>query len=704
MARRAKNSVNLTFQVDDSGQTRLDLDHGVKSTISLRNVSKSNDLKTSFDGVKTRSMYKQVNKNEKHNEIDEMGVSSPKKKTKQSKKKIVESDIIDRIEDDTIGNSKQNTNIEGTNIKKGNKIFINDDGDFDTVNEKTESTEIDIGLDSLLPPTAPESQVSSPIKTNDKCDSLCSPSEFFQTHRETKILNLLRAEYNSDLSLYGDIISGNNRHKLEGLMNIKLPKKYEYLLNIFQGLEIVLRLLERRQKPFFYPSLVKEQVENVTKKVFNLDNLQKLLWIAPQLISVRWCKLTKYELASRHSSADEKNFFDGYELEIIMNQGISNPIDRVSNLSINDRVNTLKLIILNLVLLQQEDHLKDNLSGEINVSTKLLDLTDWSSLFNIESCLDIPKAKLPLKERSDNKLFGSSESRIKSLSVTPNVRSLYKLKMVSSISNIEDYLDNKGQSNRRSLSVDEKKVDLDYDRDVKTPTKNNKIIVTKNSKEDDDLSFSSKVSALKSETYTTPRRSFRSSALLSRSISPIISTPKTQNHISQPKCPKPVAIHSKNRNLLTPSQRELLFTVKRREKIKEISKLINVEDDEYNIKLEQLKNELWTVQQISFIFLHSRKFIPTTQLPLLAKRLTTYARNCPSVKQVENSIMSLSDKFPEMIKLCDSTVDKGIKLVKLKINEESVVEIIQKLTEEKNSVIRSREEFRLNTISSFQRD
>ncbi|KAH8738934.1 hypothetical protein FG386_000800 [Cryptosporidium ryanae] len=702
MTRRTKASKNLSFQIDESRQTRLDLEHGIKSTISLKNAP--SDLKKNVDGVKTRAMYKQASENEKYSGIDEIGICSPMKKTKtrQGKKKTSESSIKNRVDDNNINDSKKDT--KDNNSNKNKKIFINDEGDFDNVIiEKKESINTSIELDSLLPPTAPESQVSSPIRSDDVCDLFYPTSEFVKPDGGIELLSFLNSEHNTDLSLYSDIISGNNKHKLEGLMKIKLPEKYEYLLNIFQGLEIVLRILERRQKPFFYLSLVKEQVENVTKKAFHLENLQKLLWIAPQLISVRWCKLNKYDLVSKYSNINERNAFNGYELKIILNQGINNVVDRISDSSINDRVNTLKLIMLNFVLLQQKFHLKYNLSKEINVETKLLELTDWSTLFTIESCVDIPKAKLPLKERTDNELFGSSEARIKSLSVTPNVRSLYKFKMISSISNIEDYLDKKEQNNRRSLSADEKKVDIiDCDNVIKTPIRKKSEFIDINDVNDESISFSLKTPEIKSEIHTTPRRNFRSSSLISRSISPIISTPKTQVHIPQSKCPKSVTTHSKNKNLLTPSQKELLFTVRRREKIREISKLINVEDDEYNIKLEEIKNEIWTVQQISFIFLHSKKFIPTTQLPLLAKRLITYARNCPSVHQVQNSILSLSDKFPEVISLGDSNVEKGIKLVKLKIDDENIVEITKKLTEEKNSIINEREKFRLNTMSSFQ--
>ncbi|KAH8584199.1 DNA replication factor Cdt1 [Cryptosporidium sp. chipmunk genotype I] len=724
MVRRSERLQSILPE-NDKLQTRLDVGYGIRSNLLISSLSNQEDLKKN-EGIKTRSMTRS-NINKKNVDIQvtniadnevfksaELENTSPKKKSKTRLKTSKSSKFINKktnrdvknCHDNSI-NDNDNNSISGFN---GKLVLINDLDDI-LVSESSEKEKIvsnDIShLDSLLPPTAPESQDNSPTRENYNKELIFSESSSFTNVSEfqqgNKLEVILSKDQNTNLSIYKHLFKPSNKLNFDRLKKIKLSEKYEYLIDIFQGLEIVLRLLERRQKPFFYPTLIKEQVENITKKTFSLDNLLRIVWISPQLISIKWCKTNKLDITGLESPTNSLNeFYDQCELEIVVNNGINNPLNRLSHSNINERVDIFRFILIDFTMIQQEMFLRQIMTKNMEINTDILELKNWSSFFNIEDCVEIPKAKLPKKKNNCNLInsFQKSGRKINGSSLTPSTRSLYNLKIVSNLVNLEENIE-KEKNNRRSLSADNIKKD-ESNQVFITPLRGKKSICETNlfdiNKERlvTEPHFSNNTSMA-----STPIRNVRSSYMLSRSISPTI-TPNNTLPLCNTKFSKSVTTLSKNKSLLTPSQKNLLESVKRREKIKEISTMINVEDEDFNKRLDQVKHEIWTIQQLSFVFLRTKKLIPTTQLPLLAKRLTTYARNSPEVSEVQNSIIRLSNKWPEYIKLGDSTVDKGVKLVKLHINDDNISNIIGKLNQEKDSIFKQREDFRLETISKYQ--
>ncbi|OLQ15796.1 DNA replication factor CDT1 like family protein [Cryptosporidium hominis] len=725
MARRSKRLQSILPENNELLQTKLDAGYGIKSNVFINDLSNQEDLKKN-QGVQTRSMARS-NINKKNFEIQvtniadddtsklaELEDTSPKKKSKtrlkNSKSSKFSTKTIQEIKD-----NHSNIINNGNNSLSDSKeklVLMNNSKDvlaskhFDT--EKTSFNDIS-HLDSLLPPTAPESQNNSPTRENDNLELISGKASCFtnvcEFEQGNRLEALLSKDQNTNLSIYKHLFKQSNKANFDRLKKIKLSEKYEYLIEIFQGLEIVLRLLERRQKPFFYPTFIKEQVENITKKTFSLDNLLRIVWISPQLISIKWCKANKINNSRLESPKNTLNeFYDQCELEIILNDGINNPLKRLSHSNINERVDIFRFILIEFTMIQQEMYLRQ-MTKNMEINTDILELKGWSSFFNIENCVEIPKAKLPQKKIGNCNLinsFQNSGKRISSSSLTPNIRSLYNLKIISNLVNLEENSE-KEKNNRRSLSADNIKKD-ESNQTFKTPLRSKQSICEANvinlNKEKDKLVTDSRISN-NTNMVSTPIRNIRSSYMLSRSISPTLTPNNVKIQLSNTQFSKPVTILSKNKNLLTPSQRNLLESVKRREKIKEISTMINVEDEDFNKKLDQVKNEIWTIQQLSFVFLRTKKLIPATQLPLLAKRLTTYARNSPEIGEVQDSIIRLSNKWPEYIKLGDSTVDRGVKLVKLHINDENISDIIIKLNKEKDSIFKQREEFRLETISKY---
>ncbi|KAK9172954.1 DNA replication factor CDT1 like family protein [Cryptosporidium meleagridis] len=726
MTRKSKKSQSILSENNELLQTRLDIGYGIKSNIFINDLYNQDDLKKN-QGVQTRSMTRSnINKKNFETQVTniadvdtsklaELENTSPKKKSKTRLKNSRSSKFTTKTNQE-IKNNHNIINIDNNLLSdcKEKLVLINNPEDvlaskhFET--EKMGSNDIS-HLDSLLPPTAPESQNNSPTRENnsielipDKTSCFTNVCEFEQGNR---LEALLSKDQNTNLSIYKHLFKHSNKANFDRLKKIKLSEKYEYLIEIFQGLEIVLRLLERRQKPFFYPTFIKEQVENITKKTFSLDNLLRILWISPQLISIKWCKTNKLNNSGLESPKNTlSEFNDQYELEIILNDGVNNPLKRLSHSNINERVDIFRFILIEFTMIQQEMYLRQIMTKNMEINTDILELKGWSSFFNIENCVEIPKAKLPPKKIINCNLINSFQNngqRISSSSLTPNIRSLYNLKIVSSLVNLEES-NEKEKNNRRSLSADNVKND-ESNQTFTTPLRSKNSICEANvinlNKEKDKLVTDSRLPN-NTSMLSTPIRNIRSSYMLSRSISPTLTPNNVKIQLSNTQFSKPVTILSKNKNLLTPSQRNLLESVKRREKIKEISAMINVEDEDYNKKLDQVKNEIWTIQQLSFVFLRTKKLIPATQLPLLAKRLTTHARNSPEIGEVQDSIIRLSNKWPEYIKLGDSTVEKGVKLVKLHINDENISNIIVKLNKEKDSIFKQREEFRLETISKYQ--
>ncbi|EAK87874.1 hypothetical protein [Cryptosporidium parvum Iowa II] len=726
MARRSKRLQSILPENNELLQTKLDAGYGIKSNVFINDLSSQEDLKKN-QGVQTRSMARSnINKNnfeiqvtniadDGTSKLAELEDTSPKKKSKTRLKNSKSSKFTTKTNQEIKVNHSNIINNDNNSLSdsKEKLVLLNNSKDaltskhFDT--EKTSFNDIS-HLDSLLPPTAPESQNNSPTRENDNVELISNKASCFTNVCEFEQGNRLEAvlskDQNTNLSIYKHLFKQSNKANFDRLKKIKLSEKYEYLIEIFQGLEIVLRLLERRQKPFFYPTFIKEQVENITKKTFSLDNLLRIVWISPQLISIRWCEANKINNSRLESPKNTLNeFYDQCELEIILNDGINNPLKRLSHSNINERVDIFRFILIEFTMIQQEMHLRQIMTKNMEINTDILELKGWSSFFNIENCVEIPKAKLPRKKMGNCNLinsFQNSDKRISSSSLTPNIRSLYNLKIVSNLVNLEENIE-KEKNNRRSLSADNIKKD-ESNQTFTTPLRSKQSKCEANvinlNKEKDKLVTDSRISN-NTNMVSTPIRNIRSSYMLSRSISPTLTPNNVKIQLSNTQFSKPVTILSKNKNLLTPSQRNLLESVKRREKIKEISAMINVEDEDFNKKLDQVKNEIWTVQQLSFVFLRTKKLIPATQLPLLAKRLTTCARNSPEIGEVQDSIIRLSNKWPEYIKLGDSTVDRGVKLVKLHINDENISNIIIKLNKEKDSIFKQREEFRLETISKY---
>ncbi|OII72041.1 uncharacterized protein cubi_01374 [Cryptosporidium ubiquitum] len=731
MARKSKRLQSLLPENNELLQTRLDIGYGIRSNVLINNLSNLEENIKKVDGVRTRSMTRSnINKkntdfqvgNADLNEVfktTEVDIASPtkKSKTKQKNSRNLKFNKTKQKNQDVKYNEhndiKNNDDSSSLDCKK-KIILINDTDDaFESGNCGTERIQFnDISrLDSLLPPTAPESQDNSPIRGNSNNEFIVGEESIFtdvnELQSENRLENLLSQDQNTNLSIYEHLFKPENKANLDRLKKIKLSEKYEYLIDIFQGLEIVLRLLERRQKPFFYHTFIREQVENITKKTFSLENLLRIVWISPQLISIKWCKTNKLNINVLDSPNNKLNEYYGqYELEIILNNGINNPLNRLSHSNINERVDIFRLILIDFTIFQQEIYLKQIITKDIQANSDILELKGWSSFFNIENCVEIPKAKLPQKKNSNSNLHNSikkSGQRINNLSLTPNTRSLYNLKVISSLSNLEEQIEHE-KNNRRSLSADNIKKD-ESNGVLVTPLRSKKSIFETNlidGNKDKDKLITDPHPSNNINISSTPNRSFRSSYMLSRSISPKITSSNARIPLCNTKFSKSVTILSKNKSLLTPSQKDLLESVKRREKIKEISNMINVEDEGFNEKLDQVKNEIWTIQQLSFVFLGTKKLIPTTQLPLLAKRLTTSARNSPEVSKVQDSIIRLSTKWPEYIKLGNSTVDKGVKLVKLHINDDNLSDIIKELNKEKESIFKQREEFRLETISKYK--
>lgn len=728
MTRRSKRLQSVLPENNELLQTRLDISYGIKSNVFINNLSNLEENKKKIEGVRTRSMTRSsINKKNIDVQVDnvtvnevfkanEADIASPKKKSKTKMKNSRNSKHNKTVQKNQDVKYNQYNNTKDTNNgllfdHKKKLILINDDDVLESENCETERIDHnDISkLDILLPPTAPESQDNSPTRANTNNEfifgKISSFTDVNELQSKNKLEDLLSQEQNTNLSTYQNLFKSENREKLDRLKKIKLPEKYEYLIDIFQGLEIVLRLLERRQKPFFYPTFIKEQVENITKKTFSLENLLRIVWISPQLITFKWCKTNKFDIDGLDSPINKSNeYYNQYELEIILKNGINNPLNRLSHSNINERVDIFRLILIDFTIVQQEMYLKQVITKDVELNSDILELKGWSSFFNIENCVEVPKANLPQKNRDCNLINSIQKNgqRINSLSLTPNTRNIYNLKVISSLSNLEEQTEHK-ENNRRSLSADN--IKDESSNILITPLRSKESVsktclIDKNKEKDrlvTDPHPSNNTSIL-----STPNRNIRSSYMFSRSISPKM----TPNHTGMPLCntkfSKPVTILSKNKNLLTPSQKDLLESVKRRERIKEISNMINVEDEDFNKRLDQVKNEIWTIQQLSFVFLGTKKLIPTTQLPLLAKRLTTCARNSPEVSKVQDSIIRLSNKWPEYIKLGNSTVDKGVKLVKLNINDDNLSDIIIKLNQEKDSIFRQREEFRLETISKYQ--
>lgn len=726
MVRRSRRLQSILPENSELLQTRLDVSYGIKSNIFVNDVSKLEGKK--IEGVRTRSMSrtdidKNVNIKANNITVDEIAKStevdtvSPKKKSKTKFKNSKSSKINkaeklnqDKDKKDNQNNDNLDQYASSSLPNPSEKLTLINDTDI-SVPEilETEETEFNTisQLDGLLPPTAPESQDNSPIGEGynktiyERESSFTNVAELLS---ENKLETLLYNNHNTNVSTYEHMFRSDNISKLNILKKIKLPEKYEYLIEIFQGLEIVLRLLERRQKPFFYPAFIKEQVENITKKTFSLDNLLKIVWISPQLISVKWCKTSIPDIAGLESPVNTSSELPNqYQLEVTLNNGINNPINRLSHSNINERIDIFRMILIDFTLIQQENCLEKMLTKNMKLSTNISELKDWSSFFNIENCVDIPIAKLPQKKHGNYNSKGDKnfEKRINSLSLTPSTRSIYNLKLLSNLTNIEEQIEQGKNSNRRSVSADNAKKE-EIRKELITPLRNKNSMYEINNGKENDRFFTDNHPSNNASVICTPIRSTRSSYMLSRSISPAVTPIDRKIPLNNTKNSRTMTILSKNKGLLTPSQKDLLESVKRREKIKEISTMINVEDDDFNLKFEQVKDEIWTIQQISFVFLRTKKLIPTTQLPLLAKRLTTYARNSPAVSKVQDSIIRLSNKWPENIKLGDSTVDKGVKLVKLDINDDNLSEIIMKLSQEKESIFKQREEFRLKTISRYQ--
>ncbi|KAF7459336.1 DNA replication factor CDT1 like protein [Cryptosporidium felis] len=723
MVRRSKRIQLSSHGNDNLQQSRLDTEFGIKSSVLINDLSKKNHLKNKYMGIKTRSMAKidiidkkkadEFNTHHGNNDgvFFEDEIVSPKKKSKTRQKYAKKNTLCNQNPEESYGGGNSlnsDREIKSKVIKGDLKTFKAKD--LKEYDEEASSNCKISQLDSLLPPTAPESQVSSPLRDDEENPAFFVGGSFSNDTIEARVKenfeDVLLKECNTNISIYSYLFKPSNRHHLERLKKIKLAEKYEHLIELFQGLEIVLRLLERRQKPFFYPSFVKEQVENISKKSFSLDNLLRIVWISPQLISVRWCS-TNNAMFDNFGSPNKKTneYFDKYELEIVLNNGINNPINRLSHSNINERVDIFRLIMIDFMLLQQNNYLNQKLTKNVEVNTEIQELRSWSTFFNIDSCIEVPKAKLPPKVNNSNNLISnkkfSSELRL-NRSLTPCTRNLYNLKLTNHLSNVGEEIERDEGIGRRSISADNKTKGEVKD-NYKTPTRGKKFIqqTEKDDYSNERYQLNTEPHLSSKNSFTTPNRGVRSSYLLSRSISPAI-TLKGSIPINHQKMYKSGTILSTNKDLLTPSQKDLLKSVKRREKIKEISAMINVEEDDYNNKLEQVKNELWVIQQLSFVFLRSKKIIPTTQLPLLAKRLTTYARNSPEVDKVQDSIVRLSLKWPKCIELGDSTLEKGTKLVKLHINDERLSGIIKSLIQERDLLYNQRDEFRLKTISKYQ--
>ncbi|KAJ1610214.1 hypothetical protein OJ252_1971 [Cryptosporidium canis] len=726
MVRRSQRLQHMPPECGDLGQARLDISYGIKSNVFVNGISKCEENVKVMDGVRTRSMRRadisEENRiiqktNVTSNEIvkaSEGDVGSPKKKSK-TKLKSSRTSKMNKTE-------KSNQCIKGHNdtndCKSCNGLLISPGLELNSIknlknnaSNTPEVTDTEFStisqLDSLLPPTAPDSQDNSPICGDDTClyEKESCFTNVAELSSDNKLDTLLSGDKNTNTLTYQNLFKPENVSTLNRLRKVKLPEKYEYLIEIFQGLEIVLRLLERRQKPFFYPKFIREQVENITKKEFSLESLLKIAWVSPQLISLKWCKTNIAGVDGQSSPNSTLNEFSGqYQLEVILNNGVGNPINRLSHSNINERIDIFRLILVDFALVQQENYLMKIITKNMEITTNILEFKCWSSFFDIQSCVDIPTIKLPQKKQLDcdiQKGDTEFEKRINSLSLTPRTRSIYSLKLLSNLSNIDEQIEQ--NQSRRSVSADHAKKDSTKE-EFTTPLRlthtKYKVDEAKSVKENG--KFFCEGSSSNIRVASTPIRSIRSSYLLSRSISPAISQNDNRIPLSNSKTPKTVTIRSKNKDLLTPSQRDLLESVKRREKIKEISTMINVRDDDFNIKLEQIKDDIWTIQQISFVFLRTKKLIPTTQLPLLAKRLTTYARNSPMIGKVQDSIIRLSKKWPENIKIGDSSVEKGVKLVKIDINDDNLSNIILELNKEKESIFIQREEFRLETISKYQ--
>ncbi|KAL7068077.1 hypothetical protein ACR3K2_15090 [Cryptosporidium serpentis] len=739
MTRRRTTSKSQTLpknSILDEQQT-LEKSYGIPSNvappINLNTLKSSKDVRSSLTSTKTIQTRSSKTGNSENkiiiNEDNETGISSPTKRPRT--RRLVKSLEKTRKQIGTlIDNSKGESNINqaksllletNTESEKSvshvsqfsnTKILVKE-GDTDTASKVSKYIELSVlnsqNTDSL-PSTAPESTVSSPIKT---CKF--KEEQLLILNQRTKICDLVKFGYNQVATpdhLLQDPLFVNK------MQNFFLPIEYERLIMIFHGLEVIMRLLERRQRPFLYPCFIKDQAERVIHKSIGMKDLCQISWIAPCMMSLRWCKINENSRIIFEDSSQSC-----YQIELVPCNGINNPISRLSQVTINERVNKFRLTLIQWVLYQHDEYLYNNKAIKVPIFP-LEKLDHWSFEFDNKTCIPIPEIKIPKKPEipCKNSLNGISTIKF-SQSLTPSTRSLYKLRFMSNLSPIGETTPTSDKlTQRRSISLDPtiNSNILKPNNESKVETSSNKEdiystpIRRKNSLNDsEELNTTQKLQGSQDlyerPNYTsrsiprtvpsTPIRFSSASSYLERSISPSVNSQSSAYSRLSSSSLKQV----KDRNLMTPSRRALYDRVKLREQAREVCKLVSNEDQQFNDKIRNLESQLWTVQQLSYLYSHNKTIMPILQMPLIIRKLTSSARNAPSIKDVEEALFVISNRWPEVVHLGNSSVDEGVKLVKFQRDDISVKSIIKVLTQERENIVKERENFRLRTFDAYKR-
>ncbi|EEA05961.1 uncharacterized protein CMU_017130 [Cryptosporidium muris RN66] len=715
-------------------QQTLEKSYGIPSNVALPNnlntLKSSKDVRSSLTNAKIIQTHSSKTSNSENkviiNEDNETGIFSPTKRPRT--RRLVKSLEKTRKQIGTlIDNSKGESSISqsksllletDTESEKptphisqfsNTKILVKE-GDTNTAGEVSkyiESSVLNFQNTDSLPSTAPESTVSSPIKT---CKF--KEQQLSILNQRTKISDLVKFGYNQ-ITIPDHLLQ--DPLFLNKMQNFFLPTEYERLIMIFHGLEVIMRLLERRQRPFLYPCFIKDQAERVIHKSIGMKDLRQISWIAPCMMSLRWYRINEN---SRIISDDSSQ--SCYQIELVPCNGINNPISRLSQVTINERVNKFRLTLIQWVLYQHDEYLYNNKAIKVPIFP-LEKLDHWSFEFDNKTCIPIPEIKMPEKPEMSCKNSNGISTIKFSQSLTPSTRSLYRLRFMSNLSPIGETTPTSDKlTQRRSISLDPtiNSNILKSDNESKEETSNNKEdiystpIRRRNSLNDsEELNITQKLQDSQN-LYERPNYTFRSiprtapstpirfssaSSYLERSISPSINSQSSAHSRLSSSSLNQV----KDRNLMTPSRRALYDCVKLREQAREVCKLVSNEDQQFNDKIRNLESQLWTIQQLSYLYSHNKTIMPILQMPLLIRKLTSSARNTPSIKDVEEALFVISNRWPEVVHLGNSLVDEGVKLVKFQRDDISVKSIIKVLTQERENIIKEREDFRLRTLNAY---
>ena len=246
------------------------------------------------------------------------------------------------------------------------------------------------------------------INTIDKYFQFIKVKNEKYNDKEKQITNVLNEinekEKKIPISYIIDKIEELKKEKIE----LPLPLKYKLLLRTFTELDSIINYFKtiKSNKTITF-NRISNSIESSYKHRFNLDIFRQILFIVPHFFIIKWIKNNEnndFDLLidiPKDNEKRAKSFSQITKKDLLNNiftKNFTPEYKILSNNILNQRKETFKKILIEIVNLQHENYLKKNKIENYNPYL----IGSWHKNFDIENLRDIPKFEIESKPEKIN--------------------------------------------------------------------------------------------------------------------------------------------------------------------------------------------------------------------------------------------------------------------------------------------------------------